>query len=1163
MRKTRKKARKKREKSAVKINVADGTGTSINAHRITTFTAPKDFISNIQPSERKYTAGKTPRKNDFRHYLLEGVESRRGVFEFITRDAHAGYPSADEHPLGAELRAWFAANNHGDLELNSQYAITAHRKIERTDDYQSAVLTVRDKKNGRTFEVPFTQMAVPFVARLFEAESIKRAHMVFQKHNSLRRLRQTDLVDPDDAQTMIISYGGAGRNATLIAYSHVARLIDEGVIVSQAQLDEQLEYVITQGRLQHNPRFVRSKAQLIELRRALVTRWRAREQQQPNKELLPTSKIPFTGKAPGTAKYGVQRLLHWFGPFQVQRMTRPASKIGGQPLSKSGDQWAKELATAKPHKPPKRVSTTALHTDEKRQQYEADGYTTLLSLALAVVCSKDSEAERLRIVQKLRDIDWPTHLTSVYTAIREGGAINESTIDAKVWQVAMQLASTSRGFEVIEALSPGLPDAQRADFEVLAKSINWLTRQAEGVLQNAFASLKAPTDIAAQAALATLARLAGQPEDAPDVSANAWAITAVKNDLYEKNSPQFAFIQARALKVRKWLARAEKRRFWRPRNPLVKKTPFVSLRSGTQGVERGDIDAHIKDFVGNIQKACDEWVGKLDKEGLSSKERRTKKLIAELRTLLDDTTQPEQAIQKLLASHGRLSLRRLFRLAGLRWQQPNWVEKPGKPLSPLHNYLRKAQAAAYGQNTALKKLTSESIEDTLCGVIDKQGGASRLKLFDGGTVGISLRHFTLAFEKALETVFGLLVRIRVDLQWFKTRQAGFELAMPPYNMEMLLMSADTSLKQAGFGAAVGPDFRVAALTAGIDASAGAENFSADGISFRLPRYRGVKGAEKIMKDQFKRVVGKIFKKSDDDGASLLKDLFHEFPDLTVNTWDFYVEQRQQNTLSAELNATAGVYVKGVASAGISVRHQPVQDRQYRDRTGSLRVDKRVSNRFIRASVYAKIGIRPVLEEGQTVVGLYTMDAAAGEIDFLTAGFQVRREIASTNGRINTQSFYEIEYPTFADFRRSVEENLSAWVEAKKSKDTSIPEEERTQAARRLVINAVEKFEEHIARLGTLPSFQLNDTVAERFEIREAIAERIELLWSAADLARRAGRSTQAEAFDAQAKALLDDTASYQETSFRLYAPEERRTTRFGLISATGSAQGVHAKSRLM
>lgn len=222
---------------------------------------------------RTALAGQSPQSFDLcENFLLHGLDSRRGLFQFISPNANANPAASRENPMMAQLQQrWEAANQSGEsLVLGGRYIVTGVDALAHdADDYRQMRLTTIDLENPAVPAViTLTQAGMKFDDNVLRASEIARADTLTQSHlDAGRHDTPAQASDP-----MIVSYTGIGRNATLICFREaVARL---NTVQDEAEIDALLEEIVAQGRRDRGPYFVHSALQLNELKQAVVAQFR-------------------------------------------------------------------------------------------------------------------------------------------------------------------------------------------------------------------------------------------------------------------------------------------------------------------------------------------------------------------------------------------------------------------------------------------------------------------------------------------------------------------------------------------------------------------------------------------------------------------------------------------------------------------------------------------------------------------------------------------------------------------------------------------------------------------------------------------------------------------------------------------------------------------------
>ncbi|HET9642110.1 MAG TPA: hypothetical protein VFP68_01815 [Burkholderiaceae bacterium] len=664
------------------------------------------------------------------------------------------------------------------------------------------------------------------------------------------------------------------------------------------------------------------------------------------------------------------------------------------------------------------------------------------------------------------------------------------------WRVAMALADTPSGMDVLQAvLDLPVDQTHRRDFALLLK--------AAAAMPPDFAAQATPMDILeSDAALQTLpgeaiacaaARMAG---DVDAARVHQWALTAVRNDLFDAGpGSHFCAINARLMKMGRWIERATSGRKRWLRNPLVGKSPFRALRHGVQGVERAPaIARHRLARENALREAATALKDRLIEVANTARSPgRNRVPEALLRAAVLEhclqTPAPQSLERKGFAEDARSDIaKRVARmlqpsagtssgtsqatadLAMRLVQQPDLVKlakarfdakilaawflearKAGGGTGTLHHGvteqadwaeavakgLTRAEEEAVGRDTRVPKVTRETVRTALKDIIANIEGSSRLRLSSGGISGIGLRQITASISAIASACFA---RGRVDARLQRGRQAVFEIAMPPYDMEMVLGTQRQIAGQVGGGAFVGPDLWCVGK-AGVNVDTvlyGIDKADVRGISLRLPR---VGRPVPELREEFSRLVDRVLDGSEGgeqaaDEQPLLKRLLEEFPELTVNRIGAAGDGRRRHSLGADIAASASSWMlKANASIGAFVEAQRDVTKHYRDASGRMRVERSIIGNTARAGVGVRASIGPTLTVAQTTgsagrndVSLGAVAAGASAERILSGAFD-RREEVYEDGRLHPLSFVETECNDVDEFLGRLQPRLDQWLAA--------------------------------------------------------------------------------------------------------------------------------------
>ncbi|GAA4025735.1 hypothetical protein GCM10022212_24510 [Actimicrobium antarcticum] len=218
-----------------------------------------------------YAAGQSPEDARVEDFLLQGIASGQGIFQFVSRRAHHAPERSRETPVIALLEQRCLRPDKpligGRYRLESVER-TAGKNADDGSDFLRAEVLVIDTWStalpAAPLRIPITQAGLKFTDRLLRVEQIERASALLDAHNDQCLTPDT----PEAADKMVLSFAGIGRNATLITYRVLRDAIARGEL-TQDTLDAALDAEITANRARRGPGYVHSIEQRNELREAL------------------------------------------------------------------------------------------------------------------------------------------------------------------------------------------------------------------------------------------------------------------------------------------------------------------------------------------------------------------------------------------------------------------------------------------------------------------------------------------------------------------------------------------------------------------------------------------------------------------------------------------------------------------------------------------------------------------------------------------------------------------------------------------------------------------------------------------------------------------------------------------------------------------------------
>lgn len=256
-----------------------------------------------QPVERHYLWGKSPLPSNqaafatCEKFIVQGVVSGQGVFQFSSQKAHFRPDESSEKPLiGALQQQWRSHRENGtsfilggrfevmsmDPEVPRQ-PLAPGQEPRAEDMHLECQLSVIDRQDasGEVRVVPLTQVGLKFKNRCLQSRQIMQAHNILQDHQK-RCINVAALADAQpQSLPMIASAAGRGRGPALIVFSEIYDRINAGLVNDTGSIETALIEVINDGRKariekdirQGRPPdlggFVHSPAQLQEIKIAL------------------------------------------------------------------------------------------------------------------------------------------------------------------------------------------------------------------------------------------------------------------------------------------------------------------------------------------------------------------------------------------------------------------------------------------------------------------------------------------------------------------------------------------------------------------------------------------------------------------------------------------------------------------------------------------------------------------------------------------------------------------------------------------------------------------------------------------------------------------------------------------------------------------------------
>lgn len=218
---------------------------------------------------RSAALGQSPLEFRFtERFLLYGLDSGKGLFEFVSISTHRNAIGLVENPIHAQLKQAFdaAAGSPDGLVLGGRYRAIGLTEIDCDEpDFRRFRLQVTDVSNpGRTSTMLLTQAGLKFEDNVLMANQIIQASELMDSHVA------TDAADPATWQQdpLTVSFSGIGRSAVLVVYREAVRRLSG--VGSEEGVDALLEQIVIDGRRDRGPWFIHGRHQLEQLREAVL-----------------------------------------------------------------------------------------------------------------------------------------------------------------------------------------------------------------------------------------------------------------------------------------------------------------------------------------------------------------------------------------------------------------------------------------------------------------------------------------------------------------------------------------------------------------------------------------------------------------------------------------------------------------------------------------------------------------------------------------------------------------------------------------------------------------------------------------------------------------------------------------------------------------------------
>ncbi|MCQ8894979.1 hypothetical protein NQT62_00820 [Limnobacter humi] len=439
---------------------------------------------------------------------------------------------------------------------------------------------------------------------------------------------------------------------------------------------------------------------------------------------------------------------------------------------------------------------------------------------------------------------------------------------------------------------------------------------------------------------------------------------------------------------------------------------------------------------------------------------------------------------------------------------------------------------------------------TLNHLVDNIQGASRLRWYGGGRAGLALQGLSI---RLIQCLTGLLIRVKIKLSLHGIRQAGFEMAMPPYNMELLLISRRGTLFRTGVGIGAGPGIEPLDIHGGVELEAlQSEVNHMEGIALRMPRIRG---QESTLRERFKALLADLVNRPGglSEPGDFLKYLLANYPELSISELGNYREKTHSH--SAQLEATASlkcVVFELCCNLFARLRWTRRSRRELVDNTGAIRVHKKSRLHGLECAVGAKLEVKSPMNHSDPSMRLTNGTPWSADWTVGSASRSFRQDWVESDGLVHPMSFIEVEYQHVHDFVSSIQAHKATWIS------------ERAQQKQCSHAQAEQELNTFLNDCRNNRASNL--TYAARAELRPHCVTQINRAKALLDLLAN-HHPALSQTLQQGINTVQHSPDSYRPTSFRVYhrqSNQRRCGLQIGLqLECIDQADGVHAHNRLM
>lgn len=299
--------------ATVRINATSpsaGCGKPIHASKFEIARGNTGAAAQAQPCTT-YSIGQSPPEQTCKDFLVAGLESGLGLYQFVSERTNRGKQSRSNTAviqLLLEIRKQHEQSGDQPLILGNRFEVVNFKPAQPQSSSTLCLryhLKVKDTHNdNRELTVPITQAGLPFGGAVLHAEAIEDASTLMNEHLALLTKRSDG---SHREEPLTLSHAGYGRNATLMTYREIGRRIEEGLVTTKEQIEPELQQFIEAQR-KIRPGFVHSLQQVEQVVIALEKKLEA-HQAQPQQQVAAPEIRP--RRSPSSARVVPLKTVTW------------------------------------------------------------------------------------------------------------------------------------------------------------------------------------------------------------------------------------------------------------------------------------------------------------------------------------------------------------------------------------------------------------------------------------------------------------------------------------------------------------------------------------------------------------------------------------------------------------------------------------------------------------------------------------------------------------------------------------------------------------------------------------------------------------------------------------------------------------------------------------